>query len=142
MSFFILSLASNQDSFLTLKTIVSGDVSPILNSNSQSVFKVSKLPKLEVIDNMKNVTVLQLLSVYELQGCCRREKGLEGQGKQRNHLSLTGKRPLGSPKHRWEDNIRMDLKEIGINTRNWVDSAQNREYWGVLVIMTLNPQVP
>ena len=32
----------------------------------------------------------------------------------------TGKRPLGSPRHRWEDKIRMDLKEIGINTRNWV----------------------
>ena len=30
----------------------------------------------------------------------------------------TGKRPLGIPRHRWEDNIRMDLKEIGINTRN------------------------
>ena len=36
------------------------------------------------------------------------------------------KRPLGSPKSRWEDNIRMDLKEIGINTRNWVDSALDR----------------
>ena len=33
----------------------------------------------------------------------------------------TGKRPLGRSRHRWEDNIRMDLKEIGINTRNWVD---------------------
>ena len=32
----------------------------------------------------------------------------------------TGKRPLGRPRHRWEDNIRMDLKDIGINTRNWV----------------------
>ena len=32
-----------------------------------------------------------------------------------------GKRPLGRPRSRWEDNIRMDLKEIGINTRNWVD---------------------
>ena len=31
----------------------------------------------------------------------------------------TGKRPLGRPTRRWEDNIRMDLKEIGINTRNW-----------------------
>jgi hypothetical protein len=30
----------------------------------------------------------------------------------------TGERPLGRPRHRWEDNIRMDLKEIGINTRN------------------------
>ena len=44
---------------------------------------------------------------------------------------LTGKptrRPLGGPKHRWEENIRIDLKEIGVNTRNWVDSAQDRNY--------------
>ena len=40
-----------------------------------------------------------------------------------------GKRLLGSPRSRWEDNIRMDLKEIGINSRNWVDSAQDRNYW-------------
>ena len=33
----------------------------------------------------------------------------------------TGKRPLGRPRRRWEDNIRMNIKEIGINTRNWVD---------------------
>ena len=37
----------------------------------------------------------------------------------------TGKKPLGRPRHRWEDNIRMDLKEIGIKVRNWVDSAQD-----------------
>ena len=41
----------------------------------------------------------------------------------------TGKRRLGRPRRRWEDNIRMDLKEIGINERNWVDSAQDRNYW-------------
>ena len=35
----------------------------------------------------------------------------------------TGKRPLGRPRRRWEDNIRMDLKEIDISTRNWIDSA-------------------
>ena len=40
----------------------------------------------------------------------------------------TGKRPLGRPRCRWEDNIRMVLKEIGINTRNWVDLAQDRDY--------------
>ena len=36
---------------------------------------------------------------------------------------LTEKRPLGRPRRRWEDNIRIDLKEIYINTRNWIDSA-------------------
>ena len=40
----------------------------------------------------------------------------------------TGKRPLGRPRRRWEDIIIMDLKEIVINTRNWVDSAQDRDY--------------
>jgi hypothetical protein len=37
----------------------------------------------------------------------------------------TGKRPLGRPRRRWEDNIRIDLEEIGINAGNWVDSAQD-----------------
>ena len=40
----------------------------------------------------------------------------------------TGKRPLGRPRIRWEDSIRMDLKEISINTENWVDSAQDRDF--------------
>ena len=40
----------------------------------------------------------------------------------------TGKILLGRPKRKWEDNIRMDLKEIGINTRNWVDLTQDRYY--------------
>ena len=38
----------------------------------------------------------------------------------------TGKRLLGRPRRRWEDNIRMDLQEIGISAGNWVDSAQDR----------------
>ena len=41
----------------------------------------------------------------------------------------TGKRPSGRPRRRWEDNIRMDLKEIGNNTRNLVVLAQDRDHW-------------
>ena len=44
-----------------------------------------------------------------------------------------GKRPLGMPRRGWEDNIRMDLKEISINTRNWVDSTQDWDYLRALV---------
>ena len=40
----------------------------------------------------------------------------------------TGRRPLGRPRRTWEDNIRMDLEEIGINAGDWVDSAQDRNY--------------
>ena len=53
-----------------------------------------------------------------------------------------GKRPLGRPRHRWEDNIRMDFKEIGINTRNCVASAQDKDYWRALVNPALNLRVP
>ena len=54
----------------------------------------------------------------------------------------TGKRPLGRPRLRWVDNIRMDLKEIGINMRNWVDSAQDRDYWRTLVNVAFILRVP
>ena len=54
----------------------------------------------------------------------------------------TGKRPLGRPRRRWEANIRMDLEEIGINAGNWVDSAQDRNYWRALVNAALNLRVP
>ena len=50
----------------------------------------------------------------------------------------TGKRPLGRPRCRKEDNIRMHLEEIGINAGNWVDSALDRDYWRALVNPTLD----
>ena len=51
---------------------------------------------------------------------------------------LTSNISLGRPSLRLADNIRMDLKEISINTRNWVGSAQDRDYWRGLVNATLN----
>ena len=59
---------------------------------------------------------------------------------------LTGKpterRPSGRLRRRWEDNIRMDLEEIGIDTSNWVSSAKGRSYWRALVNAALNLRVP
>ena len=54
----------------------------------------------------------------------------------------TGKRPLGTPRLTWEDNIRMDLKEIGINTRTWVESAEDRDNRRALENAALNLWVP
>ena len=54
----------------------------------------------------------------------------------------TGKRPLGRFRSRWEDNIKIDLKEFCINTRNWIDSAQNRDYWRTFVNEDLIIWVP
>jgi hypothetical protein len=46
------------------------------------------------------------------------------------------------PRHRWEGNIRIDLKEIVVNSKNWIDSVQDRDYWRALVNKTLNLRIP
>ena len=56
-------------------------------------------------------------------------------------VTSTEKRPLLKPRHRWEDNIRMKLKEIGIDTRNLVNSTQDRDYWRALFNAALNFRV-
>jgi hypothetical protein len=53
-----------------------------------------------------------------------------------------GKKPLGRPRRRWEDNIKMDLKEIGIDGANWIRLAQDRVQRQVFVNTVTNLQVP
>jgi hypothetical protein len=53
-----------------------------------------------------------------------------------------GKRPLRRPRCRWEDNIKMDLREVGINGANWIHLAQDRVQWWACVNIVLNLQVP
>jgi hypothetical protein len=56
--------------------------------------------------------------------------------------SSEGKRPLGRPRHRWEDNNRMNLREIGINGANWIQLAQDRFHWWAFVNTVMNLRVP
>jgi hypothetical protein len=53
-----------------------------------------------------------------------------------------GKRPLGRPRRRWVDNIRMDLGEVGWDGVGWISLARNRNRWRALVNSVLNLQVP
>ena len=53
-----------------------------------------------------------------------------------------GKRPLGRPRHRWEDNIRMDLQEVGGSCGDWMELAQDRDRWRALVGTVRNLRVP
>jgi hypothetical protein len=55
---------------------------------------------------------------------------------------IEGKRPLGRPRRRWVDNIKMDLREIGWDGVDWFDMAQDRDQWTALVNMVLNLRVP
>jgi len=52
------------------------------------------------------------------------------------------KRPLGSPRPRWEDNIKTDLQEVGCGGVDWIELAQDRNRWPTLVNAVMNLQVP
>jgi hypothetical protein len=52
------------------------------------------------------------------------------------------KRPLGRPRRRWVDNIKIDLREIGLDGVDWIDRAQDRDQWKALVNTALNLRVP
>jgi len=53
-----------------------------------------------------------------------------------------GKRPLGRPRHRWEDNINMDFQEVGCWSVDWIGLAQDRDSWRALVNAVINLRVP
>ena len=66
--------------------------------------------------------------------CVGRGDGFGGEPK--------GKRPLGRPKHRWEDNIKIDLQEVGCGGIYWIKLAQDRDIWRALVNEVMDLRVP
>ena len=53
-----------------------------------------------------------------------------------------GKRPLGRPRGRWEDSIKMDLQEVGCGSVDWIEMIQDRDRWRALVNTAMNLRVP
>ena len=53
-----------------------------------------------------------------------------------------GNKPLGRPRHRWEDNIKLDLQEAGSGGMDWIELAQDRDSWRALVTAVMNLRVP
>ena len=52
------------------------------------------------------------------------------------------KEPLGRPRHRWEDNIKTDLQDVGCGSIDWIELAQDRDSWRALVNVVMNFQFP
>ena len=98
------------------------------NEELQSLYSLPKIVRV-----IKSSRLRWAGQVVRMEDCRSAFKILTG--------TSTGKRPLGRPRRRWEDNITMDLKEISINKRNWVDLAQDRDYWRDLVNVAFNLQV-
>jgi len=61
------------------------------------------------------------------KGVCRVSVGKPG-----------GKRPLGRPRRRWEDNIKLDLQEVGCRDMDWIELAEDRDRWRALVSAVMN----
>jgi hypothetical protein len=67
----------------------------------------------------------------------------EGRGVYRVLVGIPdGKRPLGRPRCRWEDNIKMDLQEVEYGGMEWIELAQDRDKWLALVNAVINLRVP
>ena len=80
------------------------------------------------------------MTIYELSYIARMG---EDRGVQRVLVGKPeGKRPLGRPRRRWEDNIKMDLQEVGGDSGDWMELAQDRDRWRALVGTVRDFRVP
>ena len=87
-----------------------------------------------------SLTVVKLRRMRWVWHVARTE---EGRGVYRVLVGKSeGKRPLGRPRHRWEENIMMDLQEVGRGCGDWMELAQDKERWRALVSTVMNFRVP
>ena len=93
---------------------------------------------------LKSVQALQVKHAYFAYYCFKNSSNTgESRGVYRVLVGKPeGKRPLGIPRRRWEDNIKMDLQEVGCGGMDWMDLARDRDRWRALVTAVMNFRVP
>ncbi|KAJ4427020.1 hypothetical protein ANN_26819 [Periplaneta americana] len=116
---------------------------------------LSKAKRDEVTGEWRKLHNTELHALYSSPGIIRNIKfrrlrwagHVARMGESRNAYRVLvgrpeGKRPLGRPRHRWEDNITLHLREVGYDDREWINFAQDREKWRVYVRAAMNLRVP
>ena len=102
-----------------------------------------KLHNEEINDLYSSPNIVRLIKSRRMRWAGHVARMEEGRGV---HRVLVGKpevkRPPGRPKRRWEDNIKMDLEEVGRGCGDWMELAQDRDGWRALVSTVMNFRVP
>jgi hypothetical protein len=114
-----------------------------------SVLRIFGPKRAEVMGDWRKLHNEKLHNLYASPNIIRmiRSRKMRCEGEKRNAYRILvgkteGKRLLGRPRSRWVDNIKIDLIEIGWDGMDWIDLAQNRDQWRVLVNTVMNLVVP
>jgi hypothetical protein len=92
-----------------------------------------KLHNEELHDLCSSPTIVRVIKSRRMRWAGHIARIGEGRGVYRVLVGKPeGKRPLGRPRHRWVDNIKMDLQEVGCGGMDWIERAQDRDSWGHL----------
>jgi hypothetical protein len=102
-----------------------------------------KLHNDELHDLYSSPNIVRVIKSRQMRWAGHVARMVEGRGAYRVLVGRPeGKRSLGRPRRRWEDNIKMDLTEIGIDGANWIRLAQDRAQWRAFVNTVMNLRVP
>jgi hypothetical protein len=124
-------------------SIYSCDIFKVSNGRDEVMWEWRKLHNEELNGLYPLPNIVRVIKSRRMEWAGHVARMGEGSGVYRVLVGKPeGKRLLGRPKRRWEDNIRMDLQEVGCGCEDWIGLAQDRDRWWALVSAVRNPRVP
>jgi hypothetical protein len=96
----------------------------------------------ELNDLYSSPNIIRVIKLRRMRWAGHVARMREGRGAYRILVGRPEGRPFGRPRRRWEDNIKMDLEEVGWRGMDWIDMAQDRDRWRAVVSAVMNLRVP